>query len=786
MKQPKIIKANGAVVGEYIGGILKRISPRRFEGYGIRWHDPSRKDLQGEWFSSQTNRMIKQGYPIVGIPVNYQHGLHKDFGAVGIGILDFTDEDEVGQFVRGEIKERQDYIEMLKEIGRIKGLKVSDTQINRRADLAVKAVDDLLSNVDIQFSGGFDPSTWIVNDETKHIDQAGMIHLAFTPTPADDLNPIVHFKSIWNEVHDLQNERTTFDMSIQTAKTQGAKEPNGAKELNVPSADVNNDNLQAQGTNTMDENAIRDIIRMVLDEQKAMDGMEEELPEEEDVVRGIEPDVAKMEEEEIDDEQKSVRIAELAAGFVVKKLEAAQRQKEAIRKAAKVAFGAYNASLPTDDSAYLPTAKHNNGQQPKALPFQIRDITPFDNWKAEDYSFAVDLARMSRGTAAPVIDERIVNKAFMNQFADKAVKAYENGEIRISKGGMKAINAIKADELDYSTQAGFGDEWVFTAWSESIWDKPRLDLVYNQLQTVNMPSNPYEVPTESTDPSVYFVAETTDENQLGRNDSNAAIPDTKIATSKVQLNAKKYAMRVNWSAELGEDAIASYLPKFRNQAQRAVEDAIELGVLLGDTSTSGNINDDGGTPTATNSYLAYDGLWHQALVTATTNAVNATGAAPTLAHIRNVRSKLGNAQGYNPANLAIFTDFPTYMKLLSIDAVVTMDKIGNQATVKTGSLGQIDGINIFVSGQMALADTDGKITNGGNVADTGRLMVVYLPDWYLGYRRRVASHLDYLKFADAWELVLTVRTALSARSYNSSGAQQSSDDSVAVLYNIGV
>lgn len=789
----EIIRADNAILAKYIGGIIKQVSENGFRGHGVRWHDPNHKDLHGEWFSQKTYFMRNAGYPVIGIPVNYQHGLHKDFGNLAIGIVNFADEDEIGLLIEGEKKTREQYIEMLKEIGRKGDMKFSDTQLSRKAELAVKAVNTLIAEVPLQFSGGFDPSTWLVDPETKHIDQAGMIHLAFTPTPADDLNPIVRFKSAIDEV--LKYEPTTiYSLPYQLSDSDGRKEPIEVKGASVtvneaaqPHAQTNDNLLDHKGHKQMSLEEMLALLRQ-LEEAMTSFGQSAGASEADAVAMAEEvtDELGKadgMEEEELK-ALSGEKLAEKAFALFNAKLEK-QRQNG---NAAKAAFDklAHNHLKAQPATQSLPAFSGGNGNAASNghITPRIQVKSQYDHWNAEDFSFALSVSQMTQNSAHHVkfnADEKI-----LREFADKATKAYNEGKISLTPGAIKSINAIKANELDHSTQSGYGDEWVFTAWADNVWDKPRLDnVVVPLIQSIEMPSNPYEYPVESTDPTVFATAETTAENQLSRADANSAIPDSKVATAKVQFNAKKQALRVTISAELEEDGIARLMPKFREQAQRAILDAHDRVALVGDTSTANNINLDGGTPT-TQAYISYDGLVHQALVTATTNALDASAAAPTLAHIRTIRSYLGNAQGYNPANLAIITDFPTYMKLLSANEVMTVDKYGAQATVMTGELGKIDGIPVFVSNEMALADSDGKITDGGNVANRGRLLMFYRPDWFVGFRRRVTQHVTFLPYADAWELVMTVRHALTARSYSAAGAQQSTDDSVALLYNIGV
>ena len=94
-----------------------------------------------------------------------------------------------------------------------------------------------------------------------------------------------------------------------------------------------------------------------------------------------------------------------------------------------------------------------------------------------------------------------VSERYSNALADKVNRAQ--------------LKATKADELAYSTQTGFGDEWAPDLWSQQIWHKARQDnTILPLFQSIEMPSNPFELPIEGADPTVYFVPETQDEAHL--------------------------------------------------------------------------------------------------------------------------------------------------------------------------------------------------------------------------------------------------------------------------------
>jgi HK97 family phage major capsid protein len=271
------------------------------------------------------------------------------------------------------------------------------------------------------------------------------------------------------------------------------------------------------------------------------------------------------------------------------------------------------------------------------------------------------------------------------------------------------------------------------------------------------------------------VPETSDENHLTLGSGNP-IPDSKIGSGKVQLTAKKLALRVGFSAELAEDSLVPVLAMYREQAMRALADAIDSAILNGDTETgsTGNINSDNQAPPSGATYLAFDGLRMLPLVTTTANAVDASTTFD-LTDLRNARFSMAHKYSVNPRNLAWICDGGTYAKLLALEQFLTMDKAGPQATALTGQIGAVDGIPVLVSAAMPLTDADGKITIAGT-NNKGQAVCVYRPGWIVGYRRRIAASVDYLPYYDAYQMTATVRLAL---------ARLDSDVSAAV-YNISV
>lgn len=433
---------------------------------------------------------------------------------------------------------------------------------------------------------------------------------------------------------------------------------------------------------------------------------------------------------------------------------------------------AYRA-IGQDPSALLPHSLQTPGYPPKGTIMQdeirpikrlpiadprdaqrIRVSSEYDLLSAEDMLHGYILMRAGRGFQG-------VSERYANALAHKVRAAN--------------LSAIKADELSTSTQAGYGDEWVPELWSSQIWHKTRVDNVVMLLfRAIEMPSNPYDLPVEGIDPTVMYVSESKDETQLTLGSTNP-IPDSKIGSGKVVLNAKKLALRVGFSSEIVEDSILPVLTLYREQAVRAIADAIDNALLNGDSVTAGtgNINSDAAAPTAGSVYLAFDGLRKTALTTVG-NAVDMGNAAPTLAKLRETRFAMAYKYSARPNELAWIVDGGTYAKLLALPEYLTMDKAGPLASAQTGQIGFLDGIPVLVSSSMQPSEADGKVGAGPN--NRGTALCVYRGGWFVGYRRKIAVSVDYLPYYDSYQLTATVRL----------GFGRYDDDVASALYNIAI
>ena len=322
-----------------------------------------------------------------------------------------------------------------------------------------------------------------------------------------------------------------------------------------------------------------------------------------------------------------------------------------------------------------------------------------------------------------------------------------------------------------STTAGSGDELVATLEARELWMDVNLQtLVASLIPTFQMPSNPFDIPRQLGNVSFYPGTE------------NISTTSTALSTGKSTLTAYELVGQVPYSFTLEEDAVIALLPEIRAGLARNVAEVLDDIVLNADTTTTNNINADGTTISATDAgkaqwLLGYDGVIHLPLLD-NGGQGNNHAAAVSDDMFNEVRAKLGK-YGARPSQLVWVMDVNTFIRAQSIAEFRTMDKLGPNATLLTGMLGAIEGIPVIVSEQMKLADTDGKVTDAGNVTDTDRLLIFNRTQWAQGFRRELALDVD--RDTQKRQTVVTVsfRHALTERSGSRASATHT-----ALQYNV--
>ncbi len=701
------------------GSAIKSLGNGRVGGYLVAFGG---KDLEGDYFTPETDFSL-DWYPQR--PVLYHHGFDKTLKATAIGSIDTIKLDKVGLWAEAQLDLHNQYLE---------------------------AVQGLIDKGILGWSSGALPQA-VEKDYDGRIKRWPIIEGSLTPTPAEyQRTRVTTLKAYLASLEDRNDKAGDTGQDAAgdeppITESKPTKQTKGTKQMN--------DQMMAALIQ-----AVAEALGMQLNEGDLSALVEKVKPiyaqyeQQEDTAEGVPP--AKTDGAPNPDEQDMAQKAIRDPQFLQAVAEIVRVARQPDAQAIKDAVKATIASAPGQSKVGGFRAPGHERAPRITVSTKYADLDHED--MAYLATFMKGIARSKGEVYQPTIE-------FMREVADKATKAAAQGS-RLPAHAVKAINAIKANELDTSTQAGYGDEWVPDMWLDQVWARTRLDnVVAPQFAQINMPSNPYELPIETTDPTVYKVPETSDEAHLTIAGAGNPIPDSKLATAKVILTADKLALRVGYSMESDEDSIIPFAAQLRKQGQRAIEDAIDNVYLNGDNTAAGNINLDGGTPGGTEKYyVAFKGILYTALVAnGGLNAIDMLGTAPTLAQIRAVRAKLLSAYAARPQDLVIFCDFPTYMKLLGLPELLTIDKYGVNATVVTGEVGKIDNIPVLVTNEMVLAAANGKVSSTGASNTRGRLVIASKPQFYGGYRRKVSLITEYLSYYDSYQMTATVRPAFIAR-----------------------
>ncbi len=738
----------------FTGGAIKALKDDgELGGYLIVWGSENQRDKQGEFFTPDTELRLDW---FKERPILYHHGLDGKLDSWEIGKIKELRKDAIGIYARGQL------------------------DINHKDPHMKEAIRGIWGHVKKGALGWSSGSMGHLVEVAKNgqILKWPLVEGSLTPSPAEPHRTKVDAIKLANQ--QLLDDKTIMpigetkgDDDSNVTQVVGSRKPKQKTRVKGHYAMLTPEMLEALRQGGFDDKAIIDL-QMIL-----ANGEEVEAP----IEIPIDPIMAEdedeleeeMKQEEVDEEEDELvngktkaKAAQNGNNAVMKELLKMQRQNT---KIAKQLLGRKNAP-PTE------SVISGVGRRETQSPLIKRS-----KWSNLDWRDMLFVKSLLDGASRHQNGQRWLPSDPADFIQELSDKIENEKEYRFSDAAIKSVRAIKgikADELNYSTQASFGDEFVPDLWRSQLWDTPRLDNpVFRELLTIEMPSDPYNLPIEGGDPTIFAVAETTDENQLNTSDSNAAIPDTKVGTNNTTLASGKLAARIQISAELVEDSIIPVAQHWRFKAVRAMEDARDFVLLSADATTgSSNINNDGSSIGSTNKalYGGGDGILHLPLVGDTTLKVSAGGASPTLANIREARTKLNTEILADFGNLVYFCDPLTSVALASLDEALNFQINGNESSFNTGMVGRLDNIPVFVTSQMSLSIASGVVSATASNNTLGRLLLVHKPSWYVGFRRNVSVNLAFMPEWDAWTLVVSMRMALINRAA----------DVASLLHNIAV
>lgn len=740
----------------FTGGALKAVGEQgEVSGYLIVWGSPAQRDVQGEYFTPETEMRLDYYKER---PVLYHHGMGES-GSVKIGEIYDIAKDGKGLYARARLF-----------------LNDPDPEVRTGATAAWK-----LTKQDKLFWSSGSLAHLVESDPDGRITKWPLIEGSLTPTPAEPQRTKVD--AIKTAIQKLVTDADTAPIEPAAIEASDDVPTPAMKRTATPKSKT-----RKRGTKMLTMEQIEALREKGLDDSAIVNVMGV-------LAEGVsaEPDglMAEDEEEEREEEEEEAPFrSETESGTDVNlvkppaKASGLTPETVVLQQEVKTLQGVVRnmkTAPPPDDAT---PAGRSKGEY-KGITHRV--TSKYDGLSAMDLAF---LKSVMDGT--PEVQKRGGNwtpdepEAYYKALAIKT----EDEKITVPPALAERFAAIKAngfksDELNYSTQGSYGDEFVPTLWRSQLWRTPRLDnAVFANSVSIEMPSNPYKLPIEGGDPTVYAVGETKDESTLLLSTSSSIIPDSKVGTADTTMTAAKLALRVMLAEELNEDSIIPVIALWREQSVREMEDAREAVILSADDSTgASNINYDGTSATtavAAVSRFLYgggDGYLHLTLITDKSGlAVDMGNSAPTLTKIRDARGKLNRNLFQKRSDLRYYCDPETLLKLESLDEAIVTSINGQGSTFEGREMKAIDGIQVHPTAEMGLSTSTGVVSATGGNNTRGRLLLVHVPSWYVGFRREVRVNFDYMPVYDAHILIVTMRMALVRRAA----------DVASLLYNINV
>jgi HK97 family phage major capsid protein len=294
---------------------------------------------------------------------------------------------------------------------------------------------------------------------------------------------------------------------------------------------------------------------------------------------------------------------------------------------------------------------------------------------------------------------------------------------RLDMAGLYGMDKVKesiedARQKAMSDTTGYGGDWIPTILSgdmvADVWLALQVAALFRRYQ---MPSKTFEVPIRTSRARAFLVDETTGDTSVGDATPFFAnqIRPSSMGTSKVTFLARKLGAVIFVSDELEQDSIIAILEMLREEILYGMADAIEDATINGTYGTSlgavqGKMDNaaagagdrlwsDSGAGIR-DSRAAWNGLRFETFlsnVTTIDGAPSSSWAAEGLDFYRNARKEMGKYGAVTTDDLVWLISPEQHIELLKLNQVITMDKIGDRATVLSGQIGMLDGVPLVIS-----------------------------------------------------------------------------------------
>lgn len=385
-----------------------------------------------------------------------------------------------------------------------------------------------------------------------------------------------------------------------------------------------------------------------------------------------------------------------------------------------------------------------------------------------------------QGRPAPRIDEfrqedRGVIRAFQRTVADMALFGMLiDSTVKTSSQGFQVARSHRLFKdrydsilraLDVDT-AGEGGTWVPTGIGASLHEKVRATGKIAPLFTrIDLPTNPWKWPVEGADATAYRVAEPTSDTA---DKVTASTPGTVAAT----FDAEIFGARTLFSRSLEADSALAILPFVNRKLVQAFVNAEESAILDGDADGT-HQDTDVHALGATDVRWAWDGLRKKAMAQTVV-----TGTSTTVANLLALRGGMGK-WGVNPADLAYIIGVSAYHDLIADANLLTVDKMGPNATILNGQVGSVGGVPVIVS-ELVREDLNASGVDDNITATKTYNLCVNRNEFAIGQRMALDVEIDDSIYRESFQ---RVAVAFMREDFQHIGDAAANDD-VAISVNV--
>jgi len=322
--------------------------------------------------------------------------------------------------------------------------------------------------------------------------------------------------------------------------------------------------------------------------------------------------------------------------------------------------------------------------------------------------------------------KKMVDDRNMARLMTKSGQGCAKLDERIERHMQSAPGVIKRA---FSDASGVGAEWIPDLLLPELYKKLYSPTALEgAFRAMDMPGKEVRLPYMTGKVRPYLKSAATWSSITAQDDT----------TSQVSITAKSLAARITLDADAAEDSVIFGLDYARDSLVDSISAAVEDAIINGSLdSTHADLNTTG-SPRAWNPRSrwntadlgaagdhrrAWDGLRAIANDQSSKYDANAISGSNPYADIMSARAVLGAPHSSGGDLLMIVSPEVMALYLLEMSQVATIDAFGPSATVLTGSLAKLAGMDVVVSSFMtADLNADGNY-DGSTTSKTGYLIV---------------------------------------------------------------